>query len=90
MVKEVDLMGSTQAINYSAALSSLMYIIVVLVCIALAWWGLQQFRFDLFLKRPKSAAGIVLQIFLSIALGSEVSRFIIDYFNWSSLLKGMF
>jgi uncharacterized integral membrane protein (TIGR02327 family) len=83
-------MDSTQAINNSVALSSLVYILIVLVCIALAWWGLQQIRFDLFLKRPKSAAGFLLQIFLSIALGSEVSRFIIDYFNWSSLLKGMF
>jgi uncharacterized integral membrane protein (TIGR02327 family) len=81
-------MGSS--INHSMALSSLLYICIVLVCIALSWWGLQQFRFDLFLKRPKSRASIILQIFLSIALGSEVARFIIDYFNWSSLLKGMF
>jgi uncharacterized integral membrane protein (TIGR02327 family) len=81
---------STQAINQSIALSSLMYILIVLICIALSWWGLQQFRFDLFLKRPKSAPSILLQIFLSIVLGSQVSRFIIDYFNWSSLLKGMF
>jgi uncharacterized integral membrane protein (TIGR02327 family) len=81
-------MGSS--VNTSIALSSLLYICIVLICIGLSWWGLQQFRFDLFLKRPKSPASIILQIFLSIALGSEVARFIIDYFNWSSLLKGMF
>jgi uncharacterized integral membrane protein (TIGR02327 family) len=81
-------MGSS--VGNSMALSSLLYICIVLICIGLAWWGLQQFRFDLFLKRPKSPAGIILQIFLSIALGSEVARFIIEYFNWSSMLKGMF
>ncbi|MDB5053329.1 MAG: hypothetical protein JWM44_1379 [Bacilli bacterium] len=74
----------------SEALSSMLYIIIVLFCIGLAWIGVQQIRIDLFLKRPKSASGIILQIFVSIALGSEVARFIIDYFNWSSLLKGLF
>lgn len=67
-----------------------MYIVIVIICIGLAWWGLQQFRFDLFLRNPKSAQSKVLQILLAIALGYEAARFLIDYFNWSALLKGMF
>jgi uncharacterized integral membrane protein (TIGR02327 family) len=78
------------AVNSSMAISSLVYICIVVICIGVSWWALQQFRFDLFLKQPKSSPAIALQILLSIALGSEVARFIIDYFNWSTLLKGMF
>jgi uncharacterized integral membrane protein (TIGR02327 family) len=82
--------NTSSAINQSLALDSLMNICIVVISIGLSWWGLQSIRFDLFLKRPKSAPAIFLQILLSIALGSEVARFIIEYFNWSSLLKGMF
>lgn len=83
-------MDASNALNQSIALDSLMNICIVVICIGLSWWGLQQIRFDLFLKRPKSPPAIFLQILLSIALGSAVARFIIEYFNWSSLLKGMF
>jgi uncharacterized integral membrane protein (TIGR02327 family) len=81
---------NAHATNYTFALGSLGYIILALLCIALAWWALQQFRFELFLKNPKGPQSKVLQVFLSIALGYEVARFMIDYFNWSALLKGMF
>lgn len=83
-------MDTSRALSHSMALDSLMNICVVVICIGLSWWALQQFRFDLFLKQPKSRPAIFLQILLSIALGSLVARFIIDYFNWSTLLKGMF
>lgn len=72
------------------ALSGMAYILVVLVCIFLAWWSLQQFRFDLFLRSPKSAPAKMLQVVLSIAIGYQLARFVIDYFNWSRLLQGMF
>jgi uncharacterized integral membrane protein (TIGR02327 family) len=83
-------LNTANAVNSSMAISSLIYICIVVICIGFSWWALQQFRFDLFLKQPKSSPAMALQILLSIALGSEVARFIIDYFNWSTLLKGMF
>ncbi|WP_409343745.1 DUF1146 family protein [Paenibacillus sp. MBLB4367] len=83
-------MDSADPLNYSFAMSSLGYIVLTLCAIGLSWWALQQIRLDLFVKNPKSPQAKVLQIFLSIALGYEVSRFFIDYFNWSALLKGMF
>jgi uncharacterized integral membrane protein (TIGR02327 family) len=89
-VKETSALSPTDNMAYTFALSSIGYIVLSLVCIVLAWWGLQQFRFDLFLKNPRSAQSKVLQIFLSVALGYGVARFIMDYFNWSALLKGMF
>lgn len=83
-------MDVMESVENSLALSGLAYITIVLISIFVSWWCLQQFRFDLFLKQPKSAPAKVLQIILSIVLGYEVARFIIDYFNWTQLLQGMF
>ncbi|WP_040952325.1 DUF1146 family protein [Gorillibacterium massiliense] len=74
----------------SMAISGLGSILITLVCITLAWLCLQQFRFDLFLKQPKSPMAKLLQIFLSIVLGYELGRFLMDYFSWSQLLPGLF
>lgn len=57
--------------------------LIYLITIGLSWWGLQEFRFDLFLKRPKSPAAKMLQIFLSIALGYLVGLFFIQYLGMS-------
>lgn len=83
-------MGELGTIQQSMAVNGLIYIIIVLVCIAVAWWALQQFKLDLFVKNPRSMQSKVLQIFLSLALGYQVARFIIDYFNWSAMLTGLF
>lgn len=82
--------NTSQSLSQSLAISSLGYIVLVLLAIGLSWWALQQFRFDLFLKNPKGPQAKVLQIFLSIVIGYEVAKFLIDYFNWSALLKAMF
>lgn len=66
------------------------YIVVVLVCITFAWWGLQQLRLDVFLKNPKSPPAKVLLIFLSIVLGYQVASFLFAYFEWTGMLRGMF
>lgn len=57
----------------------LLNMVVYLLLIGLSWWGLQEVRFDVFLKRPKGPAAKLLQIFLSIALGYMVGNFFIDY-----------
>jgi uncharacterized integral membrane protein (TIGR02327 family) len=55
--------------------------------IAVSWWALQSFRFDMLLKNPKGAQAKALQILLSIALGYQIAQFLIDYSHWSALLK---
>lgn len=72
------------------AIDGLTSIIIMLVCIALAWMGLQQLRFEQFLKQPKSFAAKLLQVFLAIALGYLVGKFLTEYINWSADLTGMF
>jgi uncharacterized integral membrane protein (TIGR02327 family) len=69
---------------------AILYIGIYLLCIALSWWALQEFRFDLFLKKPRSPAAKLLQILLSIALGHLVASFFVQYLNLSMGLKLMF
>ncbi|MDF2720333.1 MAG: hypothetical protein K0Q59_4 [Paenibacillus sp.] len=83
-------MNTADQLNYSLGMNGLASIVVTLLCIGLSWWALQQFRFDLFLKQPKSAPAKMLQVLASIALGYQIARFALDYFNWSRLLNGMF
>jgi uncharacterized integral membrane protein (TIGR02327 family) len=67
--------------------TSVVNILITLVSIALAWWSLQAFRFDLFVAEPKGSRAKVLQMILAVVLGYELSRFFMDYLNWSILLK---
>ncbi|WP_019535656.1 DUF1146 family protein [Paenibacillus ginsengihumi] len=79
-----DQMQSTMGLN------GLLNIVVSLICIGFSWWVLQSLRLEAALKNPRSAQAKLLQVFLSVALGYQIARFIIDYFQWSSWLPGMF
>lgn len=74
----------------SMGMNGLLNIVIVLICIGLSWWALQELQLDKMLKRPRSAQGKMLQVLLSVALGYQVAKFIIDYFQWSTWLPGMF
>lgn len=83
-------MGTDSSFYYTLGFTGMIYIVLTLVCIALAWIGLQQLRLEVFLKNPKSTPAKILLIFASIALGYEVASFLMAYFGWTGMLKGMF
>ena len=68
----------------------LLSIILSIAFIGLAWWALQSFRFDKILKKPNGAQAKLLQIFLSIVIGYELSRFFLDYLGWSLTFGNLF
>lgn len=78
------------ALQYSLGFTGLAYIVIVLLCIVLAWLGLQQLRLEVFLKNPRNPYAKILLIFASIALGYQVASFLIAYFEWTGMLKGLF
>ncbi|MCL6456821.1 MAG: DUF1146 family protein [Gorillibacterium sp.] len=78
------------SLDQMLAINGLTSILIMLVCVTLAWMGLQQLRFEQLLKQPKSFSAKVLQVFLAIALGYLVGKFITDYINWSSDITGAF
>ncbi|MBB3110535.1 putative integral membrane protein (TIGR02327 family) [Paenibacillus phyllosphaerae] len=72
-----------------AGMQGLMYIIVDLVCITIAWFVVQEIRLDAFMKRPRAVYTKVLQIMVAVILGHQFARFILDYWQWSNLLQGL-
>lgn len=61
-------------------------IISHLAFISLAWWALQALKFDHLLRANRVLQARVLYILTSIALGSTVSNFFLDYLQWSQQL----
>jgi len=70
--------------------TGLLGIIVTITSIALAWWALQAFRFDIFTANPKSPQAKTLQIILAVVLGHQLAQFFIDYLGWSFNLQNLF
>ena len=69
---------------------ALISILSHLVFIGLAWWALQALKFDVLLRANHVFQARVLYILLSVALGSTVSNFFMDYLLWSKQLPLMF
>jgi uncharacterized integral membrane protein (TIGR02327 family) len=65
-------------------------ILTHLVFIALAWWALQAIQFEKLLRPNHVLQARVLYILASIALGSTVSNFFLDYLQWSQQLPLIF
>lgn len=74
----------------SIAYTSMIGILITIICIGIAWWSIQIFRFDMFTHNPKSAQAKALQIIISVVLGYQLANFLIDYVGWSVNLKYLF
>jgi uncharacterized integral membrane protein (TIGR02327 family) len=79
-----------EQMNTSMGMNGLLNIFITLICIVCSWWAIQGLHLDKILKRPRGAQGKLLQVLLSIALGYQVARFVVDYFHWSTWFSGMF
>ncbi|RFU60722.1 DUF1146 family protein [Peribacillus glennii] len=65
-------------------------IVAHLFFIAVTWWALQALHFDKLLRSHSVVKARVLYILLTIAIGSSVSNFFLDYLSWSGQLPYMF
>jgi uncharacterized integral membrane protein (TIGR02327 family) len=65
----------------------LLNIAAALFFIIVAWWALQALKFEKLVRNPRSPQAKVLQIILSIALGSLIATFFTDYLTWFTLLQ---
>ncbi|ANA79812.1 hypothetical protein PVOR_31976 [Paenibacillus vortex V453] len=81
-----DLSNSISAVGVNGLLS----IVISLICIALAWWALQQVKLDLVVRHPKGPQGKLLHLLLAVVLGRFVAEFLIDYITWSQMIRYMF
>ncbi|MBM7690701.1 putative integral membrane protein (TIGR02327 family) [Peribacillus deserti] len=65
---------------------ALMGITIHLLCFALTWWALQALNFDKMLRSNRVLQARVLYILLTIAIGSAVAGFLLNYLFWSNQL----
>lgn len=69
---------------------ALISMIVHLAFIIITWWALQALNIDKWIKAGKVIQARVLLILLTIAIGSMVSNFFLDYLLWSQQLPSLF
>ncbi|MFX3624874.1 MAG: DUF1146 family protein [Ectobacillus sp.] len=65
---------------------ALIAIVSHLLFITLTWWALQGIHFERLMKKGKVVQTRVLLILLTIAIGTSVSNFFLDYLGYSKSL----
>jgi len=70
--------------------TSLLGIVSHLTFIGLAWWALQAINYEKFLRKNRVAQARLLLLLLAIALGTMVSNFFLDYWNWTGQIRYIF
>ena len=69
---------------------ALLAMIVHVVFIIVTWWALQALNLDKLLRSNRVLQARVLFILLTIAIGSTVSNFFLDYLRFANQLPYMF
>ncbi|RAK20424.1 putative integral membrane protein (TIGR02327 family) [Anoxybacillus vitaminiphilus] len=69
---------------------ALVNILSHLVFIALTWWTLQGVHIEKILKPNRVVQARLFYILLTLAIGSTVSNFFLDYLSWSRQLPLIF
>ncbi|AUZ28174.1 hypothetical protein C1T28_19100 [Bacillus subtilis] len=65
-------------------------IVVHLIFIVVTWWALQAVNIDPLIKKGKVVQARLLMILLTIAIGTAVANFFLDYLNYSQQLPYLF
>lgn len=65
-------------------------IIIHLFFFAITWWALQALNFEKFLRANKVMQARLLYILLTLAIGSTVSNFFLDYLSLSTQIPFLF
>ncbi|WP_055106098.1 DUF1146 family protein [Paenibacillus ihumii] len=83
-------MNPMDSVPASVGMNGLTAILVSLACIVLSWWALQNLKLDLIIRHPKGPQGKLLQLLLAIVLGRFVAAFVLEYLEYTQMLRYMF
>ncbi|MFS1517045.1 DUF1146 family protein [Bacillus sp. SCS-151] len=61
-----------------------------LIFITITWWALQSLNFEKLFKKNRVFQARTLFILITIALGSTISNFFLDYLFWSKQITTLF
>lgn len=76
--------------SFTVGLSALLNMTLTLAMIIIAWWSLQVFKFDLFIRNVHSTQAKLFHVLLAVALGYLVADFLIQYMDWTRMLPLLF
>jgi len=71
----------------SEGFQGLYAIVVVLLSIFFVWLLLSEVKWEAFLKNPHSPKARLLQIVIAVILGYLFASFLLQYFNFSTMLQ---
>lgn len=66
------------------------HMMITLSCIALAWWALQNVKFEMFIRHPQSPQGKMVHLILAILAGRTIAQFFVNYWGWAESLRFLF
>nr|WP_072578190.1 DUF1146 family protein [Bacillus weihaiensis] len=69
---------------------ALISMLVNLMFMVITWWALQALNIEKWIKPGKVVQARALLLLLTIAIGSMVSSFFLDYLLWSQQLPSLF
>ncbi|WLR50699.1 DUF1146 family protein [Bacillus tianshenii] len=72
------------------AQQAMLGMVVHLLFFVITWWALQGIRIDVLIKSGKTGHAKALLILLTIAIGSTVGNFFLDYLFWAKQMKYLF
>src|SRR5690625_1238356 len=81
-----NLGDSMISIGYSAIISMVSHIIFIYI----TWIAIQAINIEFFVRKNRIVEARILIIFLTIAIGTTVSRFVLDIIQWSQDLIYLF
>ncbi|MFC4777858.1 DUF1146 family protein [Paenibacillus sp. GCM10023252] len=70
-----------------SGVSGLLSIVTAILSILFIWVLLQEFKLDVFFRHPRSPKARMFQVVLAIVIGHALARFILDYWEWSVMLR---
>lgn len=76
-------------IAQTAGQQALLSIIVELLSIVAAWVVLQEVKLEALFRRPRSIHVRILQVMLAIVIGHLLADFLLSYWSWSGMLRGL-
>jgi len=74
------------SIGYSAIISMVSHIVFIYI----TWIAMQGINFEFFVRKNRIIEARILIIFLTVAIGTTVSRFVLDIIQWSQDLIYLF
>ncbi|MFD0590623.1 DUF1146 domain-containing protein [Paenibacillus sp. GCM10027627] len=80
-----DLMNNMVAMTGWTGLFS---IVIELVSIFLVWTLLREVKWDAVFHFPRSSKARLLQLLIAVGLGHLFAQFILQYWNYTAMLKG--